>query len=128
MVDREELREFVDAKCWAVVGATPRRNKFGNITFRELISRGKRVYPVNPKVDEVEGVACYPDLASLPECVERVLIVIPPERGVKIVKEADEAGVTHVWFQPGAESSEALDYCAAHGMTAVAGHCILHNK
>ncbi len=126
MVGSGELKEFVDAECWAVVGATPRRNKFGNITFRELVSRGKRVYPVNPKVDEIEGVVCYPNLAALPECVERVLIVIPPKKGQQVVREAHEAGVSHVWFQPGAESREALDYCAEHGMTAVSGHCILH--
>jgi len=128
MPDTESLREFVDAECWAVVGASRRRHKFGNITFRELLRRGKRVYPVNPKVGEVEGVACYPNLAALPECVERLLIVVPPKRGQQVVREADEAGITHVWFQPGAESHEALEYCAAHGITAVAGHCILHTK
>ena len=80
MADRERLREFIAAECWAVVGASDDREKYGNLTFRELVSRGKRVYPVNPGKQEVEGVICYPNLSALPEQVDRVLIVIPPDR------------------------------------------------
>jgi predicted CoA-binding protein len=128
VVDSEGLQEFIRAERWAVVGASEDRSKFGNITFRELRSRGKRVYPVNPKASEVEGETCYPSLAALPEPVERVLIVVPPKQGERVVKEAEAAGLTHVWFQPGAESDEALAYCEAHGIEAIAGHCILRTK
>jgi predicted CoA-binding protein len=125
MVSEERLDAFVRGQCWAVVGASEDRSKFGNITFRELKRRGKKVYPVNPKAGEVEGETCYPNLGALPEGVERVLIVVPPKLGEDVVKEAAAAGIKYVWFQPGAESDEALTYCDAHGMEAIAGHCIL---
>ena len=128
MASREQLNEFIRARRWAVVGASEDRSKFGNITFRELKSRGKEVLPVNPRASEVEGKPCYPDLASLPEPVERVLIVVPPKLGVGVVKQAAEAGINSVWFQPGAESEEALAYCEAQGMKAISGHCILRTK
>lgn len=125
MVSKERLDAFVRGQCWAVVGASTDRSKFGNITFRELQRRGKHVYPVNPRAGEVEGEACYPNLGALPEGVERVLIVVPPKLGEDVVKEAAAAGIKYVWFQPGAESDEAVAYCEAHGMEAIAGHCIL---
>ncbi len=125
MVSKERLDAFVRGQCWAVVGASEDRDKFGNITFRELKRRGKQVYPVNPKAGEVEGETCYANLGSLPEGVERVLIVVPPKQGENVVKEAAAAGIKYVWFQPGAESDEALAYCEAQGMEAIAGHCIL---
>jgi predicted CoA-binding protein len=128
MVSRERLDDFIRGERWAVVGASEDRSKFGNITFRELQSRGKQVYPVNPKATEVEGETCYPSLAALPGPVDRVLVVVPPKVGENVVKEADEAGIKNVWFQPGAESDSALAYCAAHGMEAVSGHCILQTK
>jgi predicted CoA-binding protein len=128
MVSRERLDDFVHARCWAVVGASDDRSKFGNITFRELVSRGKRVYPVNPRATEVEGETCYPNLAAVPETVERVLIVVPPKQGENVVREALEAGITSVWFQPGAESDAAIEYCKEHGMEAISGHCILHTR
>ena len=126
MVSRERLDAFVRGQCWAVVGASEDRSKFGNITFRELKRRGKQVYPVNPKATQGRGrgllsLAC----PRCPTAVERVLIVVPPKLGEEVVKEAEAAGINHVWFQPGAESDEALAYCEAHGMEAIAGHCIL---
>jgi predicted CoA-binding protein len=125
VVAKERLHDFVRGERWAVVGASGDRSKFGNITFRELQRRGKQVYPVNPRAAEIEGIVCYPDLAALPESVDRVLIVVPPERAERVVRQAAEAGLTRVWFQPGAESDAALAYCEAHGMEAIAGHCIL---
>ena len=32
---------------------------------------------------------------------------------------------TRVWFQQGAESEAAIEYCRDHGMSAVHGQCIL---
>ena len=128
MVSKERLDEFVGGQRWAVVGASEDRSKFGNITFRELQRRGKEVYPVNPKATEVEGEICYPSLTALPAHVDRVLIVVPPEQGELVVKDAAEAGLRKVWFQPGAESEAALAFCEAQGMEAIAGHCILQTK
>lgn len=128
MVSRERLERFICAERWAVVGASEDRSKFGNITFRELQRRGKHVYPVNPKMTAVEGETCYPSLTALPEPVDRVLIVVPPKQGERVVQDAAEAGIDSVWFQPGAESDAALAFCEAHGMEAIAGHCILRTK
>jgi uncharacterized protein len=125
MADRERLNDFLRGETWAVVGASDDRSKFGNITFRELRRRGKRVFPVNKKAAKVEGETAYPSLSAVPEHIDRVLIVVPPKQSETVVQEADAAGIHSVWFQPGAESVAALAYCEAHGMVAIAGHCIL---
>jgi len=125
MADREKVAEFLQGEKWAVVGASDDRSKFGNICFRSLKRHGKTVFPVNRTAGEVEGETAYPSLAELPERVDRVLVVVPPKHGESVVREADEAGIDKVWFQPGAESVAALAYCEAHGMVAIAGRCIL---
>ena len=125
MANREVLDEFLKGRRWAVVGASEDRTKFGNITFRELKRRGKQAYPINKKSTQIEGETCYPSLSALPEPVERVLVVVPPKHSEAVVREAAEAGIESVWFQPGAESEAALAYCESRGMVAVAGHCIL---
>ena len=73
MSDKPTIQELIDEymKCgpYAVVGASPDRNKYGNKVLRAYMQRGFTVYPINPKADEVEGLKAYPDLASLPEQV-----------------------------------------------------------
>ena len=128
MADRERLNGFLRAEKWAVVGASDDRSKFGNLSFRELRERGKKVFPINPRAGEVEGETAYASLTELPEPVDRVLVVVPPKQSEHVVREADKAGINHVWFQPGAESVAALAYCEARGMTAISGHCILMTR
>ncbi len=70
--------DIFDARTVAIVGATDRSHWPRNIhaSMMESGYPGK-VYPVNPKRDEIWGVACYPDLASLPTPADLALLIIP---------------------------------------------------
>ena len=119
------IDEFLALKKLAVGGASRSRSKFGNRVYLDLRSKGYTVYPVNPNAGEVEGDRCYPDLASLPEPVEGLVLVTPPEVSEELIREAARVGIRRVWLQPGAESDAVLDLCAAHGIVAVSDECIL---
>jgi uncharacterized protein len=54
------IKEFMAQKKFAVVGATDNPEKYGNQIVKNLIKRGYEVYPVNPKLKELEGLPCYP--------------------------------------------------------------------
>ena len=51
---------FFTPKGVAVIGATANRKKGGNIIVTNLM-RGYtgKIYPVNPRYDEIEGLKCY---------------------------------------------------------------------
>ncbi|HSE43216.1 MAG TPA: CoA-binding protein [Acidobacteriota bacterium] len=117
--------DFVAQKAFAVVGVSQNPRKFGNLAYRELKLRGYRLFPVNPNLEKMGEDHCYPTLKSIPEKVGGVLIIVPPKETEKIVKEADEAGIKHVWMQQGAESETAIKYCEEHGLKEVHGECIL---
>lgn len=125
MADRPRMGEFFGGGRWAVVGVSRDRDKYGSIVHQRLKDRGEEVYPVNPTVAEVGGERCYASLADLPEGVEQIVIVVPPERTEKVVEEAAGKGIRRVWMQPGAESKSAVEYCRAHGINVVSGQCIL---
>jgi predicted CoA-binding protein len=117
--------DFVAQKTLAVVGVSSNPNKFGSFAYRELKSRGYRVFPINPNLEKIGEDRCYPRLTALPEKVDCVLIVVPPKETEKIVKEADEAGIKRVWMQQGAESEAAIQFCHEHGVNEVHGECII---
>jgi predicted CoA-binding protein len=128
--DKPTIQELIDEymKCgpYAVVGASPDRNKYGNKVLRAYMQRGFTVYPINPKADEVEGLKAYPDLASLPEQVSGISVITPPPITEQVVDAAALSGVRYVWMQPGAESPEAVRKAEEHGMKVIAdGSCFL---
>lgn len=67
-----------NARNLAIVGATDKshwpRNIYANLTKSGFSGN---IYPVNPKRDEIFGIKCYPDLASLPEPADLALLIIP---------------------------------------------------
>ena len=120
------ISEFLSGEAFAVVGASRDRNKFGNKVLRSYLQSGKRVYPVNPGVEDVEGLTAYPYLASLPEPVHGVSIVTPPAVSEGIVDQAASAGITRLWMQPGAESEAAIARARALGLDLIhSGPCVL---
>jgi hypothetical protein len=109
----------------AVVGVSRKKIKFGVSAFRELRKRSYDVYPVHHSMDKLDGVKCYQWVASLPLVPDCVLLIVKPKTASEIVGQAVAKGVRLVWFQQGADFSEAIDRAKKAGLQVVSGRCIL---
>jgi len=109
----------------AVVGASRDSAKFGYKVLKDLEQAGFEAYGVNPSCGDIEGIPCYPDLASLPCTPQLIITVVPPGVTEKVVREAGEAGIGRVWMQPGSESDEAARYCEDNGIEYMRDACIM---
>jgi len=123
----ELIKDFLAQKVFAVVGASSNEQKYGNIIFKNLVSRGYKVYPVNPRLDVLDGVKSYPSVSAIPEKVDVVDVVVPPKMTEELVKECKKLGITRVWMQPGAESDAAVKYCKENGIGVIYGACVMMN-
>ncbi|MBL7074263.1 CoA-binding protein [candidate division KSB1 bacterium] len=112
-------------KKYAVVGASRDRKKFGNLVYRMAKERGFTVWPVNPNAGEVEGDPCYSSLKDLPQPVDGVVLVVPPEVSRKVAEECLNLGVKNLWFQPGSASEEVLVWCREKGLNTYSRRCAL---
>ena len=121
-----EIERFLAKKSFAVVGASNDRAKYGNKVLRCYQQHGFPVVGVNPKLTVVEGVPCHPSLAAVPGPARSVSVVAPPVAAATIVADAIAAGVTDLWFQPGAEDAHAVAAARAAGISVIAdGPCVL---
>ena len=89
------MRELFEARTIAVVGASPKEGKVGNVIVKNLIASGFSggLYPVNPKATEILGLRCYPDLASIPGEVEMIVVAVPSMVVPTVMEEAGGKGV-----------------------------------
>jgi hypothetical protein len=125
MNSKKVVEDFIAQKKIAVVGVSRKKTKFGNAIYKELKQKGYQVFPINPNMQTFEGNICYPDLNSLPEKVDAVVISVPPAQTEKVVREAKEAGINKVWLQQGSQSDEAVKFCEENGIDCVSNECIL---
>jgi uncharacterized protein len=123
---QDQIDRFFAGSPHAVVGASQDRAKYGNKVLRAYQQMNRPVYPINPHVDEIEGLTACADLASLPESVHGISIITPPHVTESIVEQAGRLGIEHVWMQPGAESQAAIARADEMGMNLIAGGpCLL---
>ena len=122
---QELIKEFMAQNKFAVVGATNNPQKYGNQILKNLKNRGYEVYPVNPKLKELEGLSCYPSLNDIPVKVDVVDFVVPPKATEEILKQCKKLGLNRIWLQPGSESETAIIFCRENNMKVVHGVCVM---
>lgn len=94
-------KDMLDKKVWAVIGASPSKDKFGYKIYKKLKDNDYKVYPVNPGYEDINGDKCYKSIEDLPEVPDVIDFVVPPRVSLGALDEAKEKGVKNVWFQPG---------------------------
>ncbi len=120
MINLKKIRKI------AVVGASANPEKYGNKIVRDLLAKNFLVFPVNLKEETIEGQKVYKTIAELPEKVDLIDIVLPPERGIEVIRESLSLGYKNFWIQPGAESPEIIGLLSeTSGVDYVANSCIM---
>ena len=109
----------------AVVGATDNPAKFGGRIYCDLKAKGFQVRAVNPNRQTVDGDVSFPDLASVPEDIDIVDMVVPAHVGHGIIDQMVDLGLRHVWLQPGAESPELIAAAETAGLDVTHHSCIM---
>jgi predicted CoA-binding protein len=106
-------------KTVAIIGASTDRSKFGNKAVRAFQERGYRVFPVNPKATEVEGLPSYPSITAEPARPDIVSVYLPPAVLIKVLPEIAAKGCDELWLNPGTESPEVLAEAERLGLNVI---------
>ncbi|MFP3214914.1 MAG: CoA-binding protein, partial [Nitrososphaeria archaeon] len=89
----ELLEDLFYPRTIAVVGASRNKEKIGNIIFRNIQSTFKgKVYPVNNKAENVEGVQAYKAVSEIPDKVDMAVISVPREVVLEVMEDLGKAG------------------------------------
>jgi len=92
------LNRFFTPKSVAIVGASARDNSVGYRLLLNMQEAGFAggLYPINPKHEQLLGLTTYPDLISLPETPDLVVIATPAASVPSVVRQCGEKGVKSV--------------------------------
>ncbi|MHC4644866.1 MAG: acetate--CoA ligase family protein [Planctomycetota bacterium] len=83
-----DLENFFNPKSVAVVGASRQPGSVGYEVLSNLISGGYKgpIFPVNPRAESVLDLKCYPDLKSLGQTPDLVIIIVPAETVPQVMR------------------------------------------
>jgi predicted CoA-binding protein len=112
-------------KSVAIIGASNDRTKYGNKAVRAFQKQGYKVYPVNPKEKEVEGIPACKSVLDVPERPNSISVYVPPRVLLTLLPEIAERGCDELWLNPGTESEEVLAEAARLKLNVVQACSIL---
>ncbi len=120
-----QIEQFIKCKKLAFVGLSRSSKKFGHAVYEELIKKGYELYPLHRTEKEINGVTCYPDLASVKDKIEGVLINVTPKNVIPILEEAAALNIKNIWLQNGAQSKEVYEAAKKLNLPIITKKCIL---
>lgn len=94
----DNLRGLLYPKSIAVIGASNTKGKLGWNVFYNLLTHGYqgKLYPVNPKAKEVQGVKAYQSVSEIPDEIDTAIVLVPAPQTPEVVEECGKAKAKYV--------------------------------
>jgi len=92
------METHLSPKSVAIVGVSNDPQKVGSVLLKNLLDDGYngKVYPINPKYEELQGRKAYPNILSVEEEIDLVCIALPYQFVEEIVDQCVEKKVKTV--------------------------------
>jgi predicted CoA-binding protein len=107
------------AQTVAVLGASPKPDRYAYRAMQMLREHGHRAVPVNPAFDEVLGERCYDTIRDVPTPIDTVTLYLGKARSDPLVDEIVGSKPRRIIMNPGAENPTLARKAEAAGIDVV---------
>lgn len=105
----------------AVLGASPKPDRYSNQALRMLAQYEYRTFPVNPGFPEIDGRKCYPSLTAISDPLHTVTLYLGAARSTPLIDQILAAKPERIILNPGAENDEITEAASSLGIEVVEG-------
>ena len=105
----------------AVLGASPKPNRYAFKAMQMLRQHGHEPLPVNPAYDEILGVKCYRRINDVPAPIDTLTVYLGKRRSDPLVEQITNAAPRRIILNPGAENDELASAARKRGIEVVEG-------
>lgn len=133
---KNQLDCIMRPKTIAVIGASTKPTAVGHDIVKKLLDfkfQGK-IYPINPKADEMLGLKCYKTISDVPGQVDLAVIVVPRDNVFEVVDQCGQkdikglvvisAGFKEIGGEGVELEEKLLKQCEKYGMRVVGPNCM----
>ena len=115
------MSETAAPETVAVLGASPKPDRYAYRALEMLREYGHRAIPVNPAFPEILGEKCYASIAAVPEKLDTATLYLGKARSDPLIDEILEANPRRIIFNPGAENANLAAQARERGIKVIEG-------
>ena len=95
---RNQIKEFMEPKSVALIGISSKVGKGSLNILENLIQIGfkGKIYPINPKIQELLGQKVFPDVASISEKIDLAVIMTSRQIVPKVLEQCAKKNIESV--------------------------------
>jgi hypothetical protein len=105
----------------AILGASPKPDRYAHKALELLHEYGHRTVPINPAFEEILGEKCYPSIADAPGPIDTVTLYLGQARSNPLIDEIIAAKPRRIIMNPGAENAALAQKAEEAGIEVVEG-------
>jgi hypothetical protein len=105
----------------AVIGASPKSDRYAYRAMQMLLEYGHRPIPINPAFSEVLGEKCYPSITKIAGKVDTATLYMRKARSDRLIDDIVSARPRRIIFNPGAENADLAEKAEEAGIEVVEG-------
>jgi predicted CoA-binding protein len=105
----------------AIMGASPKQDRYAYKAFELLQEYGHRPVPINPAFEEILGEKCYPNISDAPGPIDTVTLYLGEARSNPLIAEIIGAKPRRIIMNPGAENFVLAEKAEEAGIDVVEG-------
>lgn len=117
-------KEMLEKKNWAIVGVSENKDRYAYKIWKLMPEHGYKVFGVNPKYNEIEGIKIYNSLKDIDEKIDVVDVVVNKKLTYKLLDEIKDLGIEYVFFQPETYDDSVVEKAESLGLKILTGDCI----
>lgn len=106
-------------RCVAIVGASPKADRYSYQAVVKYHAAGWTVWPINPTGTAVADIPALRSLAELPGRPDIVCMYVNPQLGLTLLDAIVAAKPTQLWLNPGADGEPLASAARARGLHVV---------
>jgi predicted CoA-binding protein len=116
-----KMKSQKSSETVAVLGASPKSDRYSFKAIVLLQQYGHKPVPVNPAYDEILGEQCYPKILAAPKPIDTVTLYLGSARSNPLIEEILSVKPQRIIMNPGAENETLAKKARDRGIEVIEG-------
>lgn len=106
---KKSIEEYLNTKKIALLGASDKKERWGNTLLNEFEKIGYEVYPINPRLEKIGDRNVYSNIDDLPEDVELIISATNNSNTINALSNIRTHKIKSLWLSKKLKTNEEIE-------------------
>lgn len=106
---KKSIEKYLQTKKIALLGASDKKERWGNTLLNEFEKIGYKVYPINPRLKKIGDRDVFANIDELPEDVDLIISATNNSNTINALSNVRSHTIKSVWLSKKLKTNEEIE-------------------